>query len=142
MSKQPARQLPVEDGQVVGFLKALAHPKRFKMVQLLAEGGEMSCGALGQKFDRSQATISHHLKLLVDSGVLAMRQDGQHHFLSVNQARLDEVSALLLVRLKPPRAGARGVSAPGSPKQRRAGKDDALAPKHRGGRAKVSLVRP
>ena len=92
------------DDQVVDFLRALAHPKRFRMVQQLAESGELSCGEVADKFELSQATISHHLKLLVDAGVINMRQDGQHHFLSVNQLQLAQMSGLLQVRLKPARS--------------------------------------
>jgi ArsR family transcriptional regulator len=97
----PSQRLP--DLQMVGYLKALAHPRRFEMVQQLAEESEMSCGALAERFDLSQATVSHHLKLLVDNGVVTMRQDGQHHLLSVNRSLLGAISSRLLERFSRPR---------------------------------------
>jgi ArsR family transcriptional regulator, arsenate/arsenite/antimonite-responsive transcriptional repressor len=113
----------MEDGQLVRILKALADSKRFRMVQELAAAGELSCGQLGARFDLAQPTVSHHLKLLVEAGVLVARQQAQHHFISVNHALLDRVSELLPFRLgaalprsflaasrpRPAWAGARGA---------------------------------
>ena len=96
----------MNDGRLVRVLRALADPKRFRMVQEIAAAGELSCGELGEKFDLSQPTISHHLKILTDSGVVAVRREAQHAFISVNQPLLYEVTALLttrLVRLRRPR---------------------------------------
>jgi len=90
----------MDDDRLVRVLKALADPKRFRMVQELAEAGELCCGDLGRCFAVSQPTISHHLKLLAEAGVLTARHDGQHHFISVNRGLLDEVSALLPARLR------------------------------------------
>jgi ArsR family transcriptional regulator len=89
----------MEDGQLVRILKALADSKRFRMVQELAAAGELSCGQLGARFDLAQPTVSHHLKILVESGVLVARQQAQHHFISVDHALLDRVSGLLPFRL-------------------------------------------
>lgn len=69
------------------------------MVQEIAAAGELSCGQLTEKFTLSQPTISHHLKLLVDAELIVVRNDAQHHFLSVNQPLLDEVASLLPGRL-------------------------------------------
>jgi len=90
----------MDDGRLVRVLKALADPKRFRMVQELAQAGELCCGDLGRCFAVSQPTISHHLKLLGEAGVLTVRHDGHHHFISVNRSLLDEVSALLPARLR------------------------------------------
>ncbi len=89
----------MEDGQLVRILKALADSKRFRMVQELAAAGELSCGQLGSRFDLAQPTVSHHLKILVEAGVLVARQQAQHHLISVNHALLDRVSELLPFRL-------------------------------------------
>lgn len=112
----------MDDGRLVRVLKALADPKRFRMVQQLAQGGELCCGDLGRCFAVSQPTISHHLKLLADAGVLTVRHDGQHHFISVNRALLDEVSALLPARLRVgrprPARPARAGPVPGNKRRR------------------------
>ncbi len=104
----------LDDETLVRVLKALADPKRFRMVQELAHAGELSCGALGGRFEVTQPTISHHLRLLAEAGVLVMRHEGQHHYVSVNRELLDEVAAVLPGRLLAlSRAGRRGGHAPG-----------------------------
>ncbi len=94
----------MDDGKLVRVLKALADAKRFRMVQEIAAAGELSCGQLGDKFDLSQPTISHHLKILLDAEVLQARHEAQHHFISVNQQLLDEVALVLPTRLTTSRA--------------------------------------
>lgn len=89
----------LDDETLVRVLKALADPKRFRMVQELSHAGELSCGELGGRFEVSQPTISHHLRLLGEAGILVMRHEGQHHYVSVNRELLAAVGALLPGRL-------------------------------------------
>lgn len=105
----------MNDGRLVRVLKALADPKRFRMVQELARAGELSCGELGRRFAVSQPTVSHHLKLLFEAGVLLVRRDGQHHFFSVDRDLVAEVGALLPAKLRVERRGrARRNGRPGN----------------------------
>jgi ArsR family transcriptional regulator, arsenate/arsenite/antimonite-responsive transcriptional repressor len=92
----------MDDARLVRALKALAHPKRFRMVQEIAAAGELSCTQLGERFALSQPTVSHHLKLLSEAGVLAVRQQAQHHFISVDRRLLGELAAALPTRLAAP----------------------------------------
>jgi len=93
-----------EEARLVRALKALADPKRFRMARELARAGELSCGQVGELFSLSQPAISHHLKILTDAGILTVREEGQHHFISVNQDIVRELSAILPARLAPPPA--------------------------------------
>jgi ArsR family transcriptional regulator len=90
----------MNDAQLVRVLKALADPNRFKMVQEIAAKGELSCGRLGERFSLSQPTISHHLKLLADAGIVIYRREAQQHLLTVDRVLLAEVGALLPERLR------------------------------------------
>jgi ArsR family transcriptional regulator, arsenate/arsenite/antimonite-responsive transcriptional repressor len=90
---------PLDDTHAVRVLKALADPKRFRMVQEIAAAGELSCGQLAEHCPVSQPTISHHLKLLVDAGVVVVRNEGKHHFVSLNQALLQDLTGSLAARL-------------------------------------------
>ena len=85
----------MNDAQLVKALKALADKKRFRMMQEIATAGELSCGQVRDLFDLSQPTISHHLKILTDAGVLNVREVGQHHFISVNGELIKEMAAFL-----------------------------------------------
>ena len=91
----------MDDGEIIRALKALADPTRFRMVQEIAAAGELSCGQVKERFDVSQPTISHHLKILTDAGILLTRADGKHHFTSVNHALLGKVVSMIPVRLAP-----------------------------------------
>ncbi len=57
--------------QVAPLLKALADPVRLRLMSLIAShaGGEAAC-ALNDAFDLSQPTISHHLKVLHEAGLV------------------------------------------------------------------------
>jgi DNA-binding transcriptional ArsR family regulator len=106
----------MDDGELLAVLKALGHAKRFRMVQEIAEAGELSCGQIAARFPVAQPTISHHLKILTDAGVLVMRREGQHGFAAVNRELIAEAVALLPDRLVPrPRRQKRGSRGRGRP---------------------------
>jgi ArsR family transcriptional regulator len=90
----------MDDAWLVRILKALADPKRFRMVQEISAAGELSCGELNELFPLSQPTISHHVKILADSGVILVRREAQHAFMSLNPEVVDSVATLLPARLR------------------------------------------
>ena len=91
----------MDDAEVVRALKALADSGRFRIVQEIAAAGELSCGEVAERFDLSQPTISHHMKILGDAGILVTRTEGKHHYTSVNHALLERLGGLLPERLSP-----------------------------------------
>ncbi len=58
--------------------KALADPRRFEILTAISSADELSCGKIVEQFSVSQATISHHLKELVNAGLAQSRRDGQY----------------------------------------------------------------
>jgi ArsR family transcriptional regulator len=70
LSAQPLTAEQAE--QVVPLLKALADPVRLRLMSLVAshEGGEACICDLNSAFDLSQPTISHHMKVLHDAGLV------------------------------------------------------------------------
>jgi ArsR family transcriptional regulator len=119
-----AARIGLDDGALVRALKALGDTTRFRMTQEIAVAGELSCGQVADLFDVSQPTISHHLKILVEAGVLLVRNEGKHHYTSVNRALLAGLGDLLPLRLGP---SARRLS----PRERVAAPPRALALKSR-----------
>ena len=89
----------MDEKTLLRVLKAIGHPKRFRMVQEIAAAGELSCGEIGVRFDCSQPTISHHMKILVQADVLVMREAGQQRIITVNRPLIDAVSRFLPGRL-------------------------------------------
>jgi ArsR family transcriptional regulator len=85
----------MDEVRLLKALKALAHPRRFKMIREIAAAGELSCRQIGERFPLSQPTVSHHLKILGEAGLLQIRQDAQHHFVSVNRGLIQQVVSVL-----------------------------------------------
>jgi ArsR family transcriptional regulator len=93
----------LDDAALVRALRALGDPTRFRMVQEIAASGELCCGQVAEKFDVTQPTISHHLKVLCLAGLLLVRNQGKHRYISVNQPLLSNLARLLPARLMPVR---------------------------------------
>lgn len=66
----------------VQMLKAMADPNRLKIIDLLSCGSLCACDIL-EYFDFSQPTLSHHMKVLQNAGIVAARKEGkwQHYTL-------------------------------------------------------------
>jgi ArsR family transcriptional regulator, arsenate/arsenite/antimonite-responsive transcriptional repressor len=78
--------------------KALGDPTRLRLLALVAAGDDGTacvCDLTGP-VGLSQATVSHHLKLLVDAGLLTRERRGTWSYYTVVQARLDELGRQLL----------------------------------------------
>ena len=58
--------------------KALADGRRLAILERIAARGDAACQHLCEEFPVSQPTMSHHLRLLVDVGLIEMRRDGQY----------------------------------------------------------------
>jgi ArsR family transcriptional regulator, arsenate/arsenite/antimonite-responsive transcriptional repressor len=82
--------------QVAPLLKALADPVRLRLVSLIAAsaGGEACVCDLNDAFELTQATISHHLKVLHSAGVLDRDKRGVWVYYAVNPAALASVATL------------------------------------------------
>jgi ArsR family transcriptional regulator len=66
-----------ELNQHVERFKALSNPVRLRMVDLIHRGGGEICVCeFTEHFDLSQPTVSHHLKVLRDAGLIRSRRDG------------------------------------------------------------------
>jgi ArsR family transcriptional regulator len=76
LSRQPLSQQQAD--QVAPLLKALADPVRLRLMSLVAShvGGEACVCDLNDAFDLSQPTISHHLKVLHEAGLLDREKRG------------------------------------------------------------------
>ena len=57
--------------------KALADETRLRIYQAIATGDDLTCGELVSLRGVTPATISHHLKILVDAKLIACRKHGQ-----------------------------------------------------------------
>jgi len=75
--------------------KALSDPTRVRMINLMARAGEQCVCVMNTSFDLSQPTISHHLKLLREAGLVRVRRRGTWAYYRINTERLAELNAAL-----------------------------------------------
>ena len=82
--------------RVAALLKALADPVRLRLVSLIAASpaGEACVCDLNDAFDLTQATVSHHLKVLHGAGLLGREKRGVWVYYSVDRATLAAVGAV------------------------------------------------
>ena len=82
--------------EVAVLLKALADPVRLRLVSLIAgsDTGEACVCDLNEAFDLTQATISHHLKVLHSAGILDREKRGVWVYYAVRREALAAVAGL------------------------------------------------
>ncbi len=78
----------VEDLDLVTVLGALSEPTRLAIVLELDRTAELPCGQLGGG-RVAKSTLSHHLKVLREAGVIATRAEGTSKFSRLRRADLD-----------------------------------------------------
>ncbi|WP_263139874.1 helix-turn-helix transcriptional regulator [Pseudomonas sp. RIT-PI-AD] len=76
-----------EQIRLENVLTALGNPLRLAVVRALASGGERACGSLLQ--GQSKSTMTHHWRVLRDSGVIWQRPYGRENLLSLRREDLD-----------------------------------------------------
>jgi ArsR family transcriptional regulator, arsenate/arsenite/antimonite-responsive transcriptional repressor len=89
-------------GQFQKIAKALADPRRFEILEVIASAGdELCCGNVVECFPVAQATVSHHLKELSDAGLIDTRSEGQFKYLRSRPDVLAEYVTELQRRVNP-----------------------------------------
>jgi ArsR family transcriptional regulator len=95
LTKEPLTADAAE--RIAPLLKALADPVRLRLLSLVAShgDGEACVCDLNDAFDLSQPTISHHLKVLHESGLLDRSKRGVWVYYRVQPQALADIGALL-----------------------------------------------
>jgi ArsR family transcriptional regulator len=83
--------------RLAGVLKALGDPTRLRLVSLIAahEGAEACVCELTDPVGLSQPTVSHHLKVLVDAGLVEREQRGKWAYYRLVPGVLDVLAGIL-----------------------------------------------
>jgi ArsR family transcriptional regulator, arsenate/arsenite/antimonite-responsive transcriptional repressor len=77
------------------LFKALADPARVRIVNVLATTDEPVCVCeLVEPLDLSQPTVSHHLKKLLDAGLLEREQRGKWAYFSLKRDAVEKLAAV------------------------------------------------
>jgi ArsR family transcriptional regulator len=81
--------------QLAGLAWALAHPARVRIVQLLMSRKTCVCGEIVDQMPLAQSTVSQHLKILKQSGLIQGEVDGPKVCYCINRGKLKQLKALV-----------------------------------------------
>ena len=74
----------------LAYLKALADPNRLMIVEMLSAGELCACSLL-EGLEISQPTLSHHMRILCECGLVFGRPVGKWMYYSLNEAAINEL---------------------------------------------------
>jgi ArsR family transcriptional regulator len=80
---------------LVKLAKTLTDPTRLRLLQEIAKGTNTGCSSLYEFVPISQPSMSTHLKVLVDSGLVESHKEGRNMHLALNRAKLEELENFL-----------------------------------------------
>jgi len=85
------------DEELAVLAKALGHPARVRIVRFLLEQGEGTCvcGDICEEIPLAQSTVSQHLKMLKEAGLICGEVDGPRVCYSIDNARLERLKVLV-----------------------------------------------
>lgn len=81
----------MEIDEIAKLFKVLSDETRVKIVLELLKTEELCACKLLELVDCQQSTLSHHMKLLVDSGIVNARKDWKWTHYSINKNRINEI---------------------------------------------------
>lgn len=82
------------------IFKAFCDENRWRILELLQSGEKCACRLL-EELHIGQSTLSHHMKILCDAGVVASRREGKWTHYSLDESRCGEVVEMLRELLEP-----------------------------------------
>lgn len=90
---------PAAISLVAARFKVMGEPIRLRLLQAL-DRGEKSISALAEELEASQPSVSKHVKILYDSGLIARRQDGNSVYCSIADATVFELCDVVCSSLR------------------------------------------
>ena len=81
--------------QMADALKALGHPVRLRMVQELTHLESCCCADMCECFTQSQSTISQHLSVLKDAGIISFERQGNKSCFTLNHDVLNDIQTAI-----------------------------------------------
>ena len=71
--------------------QAIADPTRREIINLVAKQS-LNLNSIAENFDMSRPAISQHIKLLTESGLIVIRQEGRERYCDIQPEKLDEIT--------------------------------------------------
>ena len=86
--------MQTKEKQIAELFKALSDENRIKILQLL-HGGEKCACVLLDDLPITQPTLSHHMKILCDAGIVQGRKDGKWVYYSIDLPGAERLKVIL-----------------------------------------------
>ncbi len=83
------------EDNIVKIAKALSDKSRLKILGEIAKRESITCSEAEKIAELSQPTVSHHLKILTDAGLLDVVKNGRYSIISINKKTLKEFGDLI-----------------------------------------------
>ncbi|MFA5217594.1 MAG: metalloregulator ArsR/SmtB family transcription factor [Bacteroidales bacterium] len=82
---------PEQLDRAASMLKAIAHPVRISILNLLEDEGKLTVTEIHSRLKIEQSTASHHLGILKDKDVLMSKREGKNNLYSLKNDHLSEL---------------------------------------------------
>jgi ArsR family transcriptional regulator len=86
---------PEADEELAAFGKAIGHPARIQILRLLARRDTCVCGDIVEELPLAQSTVSQHLKVLKEAGLIRGEVDGPRVCYCIEPRALRRLKALV-----------------------------------------------
>jgi len=88
---------PKADEELAVLAKAIGHPARVRILRLLSRKEARVCSQIVDELPLAQSTVSEHLRILKDSGLIRSREDGPRVGYCINYEALRRLKALVAI---------------------------------------------
>ena len=84
----------MDNKEIATMFKAFSDENRIQILEMLREGEKCACHIL-EEMQITQPTLSHHMKILCDAGVVVGRKEGKWMHYSISESGLENVMKYL-----------------------------------------------
>ncbi len=101
MGAAKTEEFTVKDNKIAHYAKALAHPARVAILQLLIKKQACICGNIVDEIPLSQSTVSQHLKELKDAGLIKGDIEGKKVCYCINEEEWENAKGYMASFFQP-----------------------------------------
>jgi len=88
-------EFTIKDNKIAAYAKALAHPARIAILQVLLKKQACICGDIVEELPLSQSTVSQHLKELKEAGLIRGEIEGARVCYCIDEKEWENAKAYL-----------------------------------------------
>jgi ArsR family transcriptional regulator, arsenate/arsenite/antimonite-responsive transcriptional repressor len=84
----------MRDDDIANIMRALGHPVRLEILRILAsQQGQCCCGDVSESLPLAQSTVSQHIKVLLDAGLIQRKAQGTRNRYCISHDKFDELKS-------------------------------------------------